>query len=128
MKRALYKELALLVTAIDNCEKSKNASWQERHATRLEMLVRNHMPHGAGIDTGTKFRLDLSSPNKLVFAAPFHHMDENGGYYGWTKHNILVYPDLLSDIRLSISGPNRNDIKEYLHETFFYALTGEIDV
>jgi hypothetical protein len=50
------------------------------------------------------------------------------GYYdGWTDHTVKVYPDW-SGVRLNITGRNRNDIKDYLYETWDYALSQEIDM
>ena len=54
-------------------------------------------------------------------------MNENGFYDGWTDHTLTVRPSLVHGIELEISGRNRNDIKEYLHETFHSALFDLID-
>jgi len=123
----LYKLLASTVQARLNClkkEKHTDAAhkWTERHTDTIETLVKNFMPSGSGIDAGTKIDLDQSTGDKLVFHFGFHHMNENGMYDGWTDHKLTVTPSLQFGISLSISGRNRNDIKDYLHETYSCAL------
>lgn len=122
---ALYREIASLVQARLNCSRSGNQEWYDKHADSIEKLVKDHMPSGSGIDNGTAIDLDESTPNKLVFTFGYHHMDENGYYDGWTHHKLVVRPSLVHDIDMKISGENRNDIKEYLYDTFHYALTQE---
>ena len=48
-------------------------------------------------------------------------------YDGWTNHTLTVRASLQFGIDLTISGRNRNQIKEYLYETFQCALTDLID-
>jgi hypothetical protein len=85
------------------------------------------MPSGGGWDNGTALSLDLSHRNLLVFSGGWHHMNSNGYYDGWTAHMIRVKPDLVSGIDITISGRNRNDIKDYLHEMFDFALRQLVD-
>lgn len=87
--------------------------------------VRKNMPRGSGIDCGTELDMDRSNPNKLVFIVSYHHMDEHGGYDGWTEHKIIVVPDLAFQFNLGITGRNRNDIKDYLHSVYAAALNEE---
>jgi hypothetical protein len=126
MPKPLYQELASLVQARQNCAKSGNKEWLERHSERAEQLVKQHMPSGSGWDLGTKIDLDASTPNKLVFHGEYHHMDDGGSYDGWTAHRITVRPDLASDFDLKISGRDRNQVKEVLHEWFDHALRTEL--
>lgn len=53
-------------------------------------------------------------------------MNENGFYDGWTEHTITVRADLAHGFKISISGRNRNEIKDYLHEVFSDCLETEI--
>jgi hypothetical protein len=90
--------------------------------------VSDHMPHGSGFDGGTQFDYVASHSEKLVFNTSFHHMDEHGCYGGWTDHIVTVVPSLSSPgFNLKISGRNRNDIKELIHQSFYDALTTEIE-
>ena len=84
------------------------------------------MPSGSGIDSGTKLDFDRSKPNRLVFTAPYHHMNDDGMYDGWTDHDIIVTPDLGFGFDLRITGRDRNQIKDYLGDTFAEALRQDI--
>lgn len=125
----LYVELANLIRARLNCQQrtpEPNQEWFERHTDTIKQLVKDYMPSGGGIDDGTRIDLDRSTGSKLVFTTNFHHMDESGMYDGWTEHTVTVRPSF-GGIELTISGRNRNDIKDYLHETFEYALSQLIE-
>lgn len=120
--QSLVRILATHIDARENCRKSGNDDWFTNHTQMVRDLMRNHMPLGSGIDTGTKIYLDDSTSEKLVFECSFHHMDDTGHYDGWTAHKITVRPSLIHGYTLTISGRDRNDIKEYLHQTFRAAL------
>ena len=126
MNSKLYQRIASLVQAVENCRKADNHEWLQRHGTVLRKLVDEHMPRGSGIDSGSAYD-SCSKPNRLVFNTAYHHMHESGMYDGWTDHSVTVTPDLASGFNLHISGRNRNDIKEYLHEVFHTALNTDID-
>jgi hypothetical protein len=143
MKQAhVYELIASFLQARDNCidkmrhlnpnavtasipiqenEYHRLQEWRDRHESTIEQLVADFLPSGAGWDHGTKINFDRSTPEKLVFYGSYHHMNE-GFYSGWTDHTIIVRPSLVSDYVLAISGRNRNDIKDYLYQTFDYAL------
>lgn len=91
----------------------------------IEKLVKNKFPSGAGFDAGTKLDLGRSTGEKLVFTTSFHHMDEHGGYDGWTEHTITVKPSMQFDFDLKVSGRDRNGIKDYIAEQFDYTLGEE---
>jgi len=113
-----YQDVAQTFNAYNNCIKSGNKEWEDRHANNLEDLVKKYLPRGSGFDNGTKFNWDESKDNKLVFDTAFHHMDENGYYDGWTEHKIIITPDLMNDFNIKITGKNRNNIKEYINSCF----------
>ena len=102
----------------ERAENNLNAQWGDIARTRLDQLV-NMLPSGSGIDSGTK--LISASASRIVLECSFHHMNENGYYDGWTEHRITVRPTFDS-LDINISGRNRNDIKEYLHEVYALAL------
>jgi hypothetical protein len=118
--------IACVLAARANCEKSGNTEWHARHSEALEALLHEYLPSGCGIDNGTGLDLDASIPEKLVFIVGFHHMDEHGGYDGWTYHRVIVRPSFVHGIALSISGPNRNDVKDYLADVYHVALNSEV--
>lgn len=128
MQRPLYQSMALLVQALANCRKSDQMSaWEDRHEARMQRLVKNHLPSGSGWDCGTTWSDERSTANKLVFWGSYHHMDESGGYAGWTEHTITVTADLAHGFQLKISGRDRNQIKDYLHDLFDSSLRRLID-
>ena len=123
----LYVELAQRIAQLSNCIASNNSEWQRKTEIRLEYLAKQYLPSGSGFDCGTKLDIDacLRDPSKIVLQTSFHHMDDNGMYDGWTEHTIIVKPSLARGFTLSISGRNRNAIKDYIHETFSFALDSE---
>lgn len=124
----LYSVLASLIQARANCAKSGNAEWLAKHTDHAEQIVRDFLPSGSGWDNGTTLDIERSTSNRLVFTGSYHHMDESGGYDGWTDHTITVSPDLSSGFTLSISGRNRNEIKDYLSDLFHGALSEQIEL
>jgi hypothetical protein len=124
MERKLYAELASRIHARKACQ-GTNAEWFEKHSETIKLLV-DLLPSGSGFDNGTKIDLEASHAEKLVFYTSFHHMDENGSYSGWTEHTIVVTPSLQHKINLRISGQNRNEVKDAIHEAFYFALTQDV--
>ena len=126
-KAPLYKAIASTLLAYRNCQTRGNKEWEEKHGELLEEFQGNYYPSGSGFDRGTTLDLDASTPNKLIFHTSFHHMNDTGYYDGWTEHMVTITPDLFFNFAIKISGRNRNDIKEYIHETFHTMLTQEIE-
>ena len=118
----LFAQIASRLEARANCEKSANWEWEQRHRNTVQDWVKDFMPSGSGIDSGTKIDLDASKPDKLVFTFGYHHMNEGGFYDGWTEHKAIVTPSLAHEYDLRITGRDRNQIKEYLYEVFNHAL------
>ncbi len=124
-----YKAIASRLIALQNCRQKddeQHAEWADKHEEWILDEVRNTGPSGSGIDCGTQLDFDRSTPNKLVFSADFHHMDDAGGYDGWTSHSIIVRPSLYCDIDIRITGKDRDGIKDYLADVFHAWLTEEL--
>lgn len=85
-------------------------------------LCKEWLPSGSGFDAGTEIR--VATTYKIILKADFHHMDENGFYDGWTEHNVTAIPTFHGN-DIKVSGKDRNQIKEYIAETFQYALFGQ---
>lgn len=126
--KTIYARIASALEARQNCEKSGNDEWFDRHTETIERITKQHMPSGSGIDAGMKFDFDKSTSNKLIWSFGFHHMNDGGYYDGWTEHNLIVTPSLAFGIDVRITGRNRNQIKDYLHETMHYAVTREVEL
>lgn len=121
----LYQQIARIVEARLNCIERGN-DWSLKHEDTLSE-INDLLPSGSGIDTGTKIDLDESKPNRLVFNFSYHHMNDDGMYDGWTDHQVIVTPSLSFGFDLRISGRNRNDVKDYLHEVYQSALSEIVD-
>ncbi len=121
MQGKLYHLIAQITDAYQRCIETNN-DWSQKHAQTLETL-QTLLPSGSGFDSGTKIDLDRSTGEKLVLHTSYHHMHESGMYDGWTDHTVTVRASLIHTIDLKISGPNRNEIKDYIHETFHHVLT-----
>ena len=93
-----YKKLAQTIIARDNCIKSNNAVWEEKHQTTIDKIMED-APSGSGFNNGTSI-LD-NARGLLMFSTSFHHMNENGYYDGWTEHIVTVVPDLMFDFILT---------------------------
>lgn len=123
--QTLAQHIAGLLAAIENCKERGNTEWLAKHSERLQTLMREFMPSGSGIDNGTHL-LDAAKPERILFRVSFHHMDDSGGYDGWTDHTVSARPSFVHGIELRISGRDRNQIKEYLAEVFNTALQARI--
>ena len=139
MARYLYSELSGLIDANKRRLKDsvspantpeRSQHWRDMadtHETTIERLVKDFMPSGSGFDSGTKLDLDASHADKLVFTTSYHHMDESGSYDGWTEHTVTVTPSLAHAFNIRISGRNRSDIKDYIHQAFSDALRDDCE-
>ena len=103
----------------ERAQNNANAQWGDIAQDRLAQLV-DLLPSGSGIDNGTK--LESADASKIVLTAGFHHMNDGGYYDGWTEHRITIRPRF-DGIDVTVSGRNRNDIKEYLGELYHAALS-----
>ena len=120
------KTLAALIaeTAVwaERAQNNEHAQWGDIAHDRLAQLVRL-LPSGSGIDSGTE--LVSADRTKIVLTAGYHHMNDGGYYDGWTEHRITIRPRF-DGLEVTISGRNRNDIKEYLHQTYHHALSAPV--
>ena len=122
----VYEAIARRVDALRRC----NAEWVIKHTECIDSLVRGHMPSGSGFDCGTQFDIEshVESPaDRLVFSTAFHHMNECGMYDGWTDHKVIIRPSLRDGFTMTITGRDRNGIKEYIADVFHSALNAETD-
>lgn len=124
--RKLYHALAILVDARRSCIEKGAADphyseWSIEHQAAISDLVFKYMPRGAGLDSGTSIDMKKSTPEKLVFTTAFHHHTESG-YAGWTEHPITVRASLIHGLWFTVSGRNRNDVKDHLMDVFDDAL------
>jgi hypothetical protein len=113
-----YQEIAKCLMAYHNCVRANNSEGTHNWADKIDDLTKIYLPSGSGFDSGTKFDWGRSTHNKLVFNTAFHHMDEHGGYDGWTEHDVIITADLAFGFNIKVTGKNRNDIKNYISDCF----------
>lgn len=131
MKQPLYLALATLIGRKHRLGQPGGNFTMLRHVEdTLEQLCKEHLPSGSGFDCGTELVEDEciqgDMATKLVFITEYHHMDEHGGYDGWTAHTVKVTPDW-SGFNLAVTGRDRDGIKDFIGDTFHTCLTREVD-
>ena len=131
--KPLFAWFAETVTHHARCHNGNfNEKWAWITERRIAEAIANVFPSGSGFDSGTRFVIADHFDEKgnvkpwLKFVVEFHHMHESGMYDGWTAHTVTVKPSLAYGFDLSVSGPNRNDIKDYIAETFNALLRDEV--
>jgi hypothetical protein len=114
-------KIAELVLWNERCKKSGNTEWECITRGKLKAVM-DTAPRGSGFDNGTT--LDRADDARLIFNTSFHHMDEHGGYCGWSEHSVVV-KIRFSGLNIHVSGQNKRGIKEYIHEVFDMWLSNE---
>ncbi len=120
--KSLAETLFSLHLAIENCERSGTTEWLAKHRASVHALCKL-LPSGSGIDRGTTLVMVSTKDERIVLACSFYHMNDGGMYDGWTEHKITVRPSFLG-LDITITGPNRNEIKDHLHEVYSHAMRG----
>jgi len=124
--RKLYQALAGAVDAHHTCVAHNNAECAVKHKKALKKLTDGFLPSDSGVNGSTKLDVNKSTGEKLVLYTSFHHMNDSGMYNGWTEHVVTVRASLIHGVLLTISGRNRNQIKDYLYEVYDAALREEV--
>ena len=130
MEKKVYQTLASSFVAWQNCVKSGNKEWEDKHEETINKLI-DDLPHGSGIDGTTSFNFEESREDKLVINSSYHSMNDTGYYDGWTDIKLVITPSLAFEFNLKVIGsfPKRySDTKDYIHETFSDALSEELNV
>jgi len=99
----------------------------EKHAEMLHFIEHHLLPRGSGFDSGCHLDYEVSTPNRIVIQADFHHMNGNGFYTGWTEHTVVITPSLAFGFEVKVTGQNQNLIKDYIADVFIQALMHEFD-
>ena len=113
-KVELYARLAELMLARENCQKSENHEWLQKHGQAIRDLCREHLPHGSGFDSGVTLNQDESTSERLVFNVAFHPMNDAGFYVDWRDYKAIVTPSLVFGFSLDLKGRDYNQLKEYI--------------
>lgn len=94
----------------------------------IRRLMEYYLPNGSGFDNGVS--LVSLTPDKVVFFAPYHHMNEHGMYDGWVTYIVTVKSTFTGpDVTVSVKGYDNTARKYaddlhrmYVAETFMYDL------
>jgi len=124
MNNTLIKAIAQTAGAYRRCAAIPGHDWTDKHYERL-LWLQDQLPSGSGIDSGTKINIDATTEDKVVLDLSFHHMDEHGHYDGWTQHCVIVRP-AFEGLSIRITGRDRNQVKDYLHQVFEHTLLGDV--
>ena len=111
------QSLSKLYSAIQGCRNGCHEYWQIKDEETIAKIC-SHLPSGSGFDMGTELLQDESTNRKIVFKTSFHHMDEYGGYDGWTEHKVIITP-AFGGFHVKVTGRNKNGIKEYIADCFY---------
>jgi hypothetical protein len=124
--RTLAAHMAGKIDAWQRCKAnhSQYAEWEQRHSDAIRAAI-DCLPHGSGIDGQTMLNEDKSNGERVAVDIGYHHMDEYGGYDGWTHHTVSVKASLHLGLLVSVSGRDRNGIKDYLASLFSDAFDTE---
>ena len=125
----MYVHIADNVVWYKNVQKNNEENkelWLNKFAEQIERLEKL-LPHGSGIDCGCKIDLERSTSKKVIIHTEFHHMDECGFYDGWTTHDVILTPDF-GGFEMRITGRDKNGIKDYLYDTFYFVLNEEVEL
>ncbi len=126
MNETVLQILARSLFSIENEAKRTDTShrkFSEAREDLIDNIARNYLPSGSGFDNGSRVNMEKSTPNRIIIDTAFHHMNENGYYDGWTEHSVIVAPSLVWGYEIRVTGRNRNEIKDYIAETFQHALS-----
>lgn len=123
-ENTVVRFIASTLKAIENCKKSGNFIWLEKHRRAIRCVVEERLPNGGGFDT--RIELPACQDNKLVFDVSYHHLDAHGSYNGRTYHQVIATADFVYGMLIRVTGQNYNDIKDYIGDTFYDALMAEM--
>lgn len=117
MEKTLIQAIAETLSTYRWClERGNDTKVNRERLCALEKLL----PSGSGFDNAT--RVDVESTDSKIFMyTSFHHMNEVGYYDGWTDHTVIVTPTF-SGIDITVTGRDKNDIKNYIGEVFYDCL------
>ncbi len=124
-KITIQELIATAVVALRNCEASDRnmADAADSWSDLLDTIEREFLPSGSGFDSGTTIDRERTDDRTIVLDTSFHHMNGDGMYDGWTEHTVYIRATFNGPDISSISGRDRNDIKDYIGESVLYGLS-----
>jgi len=119
----LTHALAMCIQVLDHG--TPNPTYREHWSDYLNYLEDNFLPSGSGFDAGTRLDRVKSLPDKIVLGTSFHHMDQHGGYCGWTEHDVVITPSFIG-AQIKVTGRDKRQIKDYISDTMHEVLAQSV--
>lgn len=120
--KTLAQAISGTLEAMENCRKTSNSMWLEKHRDTLKRLQKL-LPSGSGFDAGSHIdEVENDATRGFRLRTSFHHMNDVGYYDGWTEHMVRVRATF-HGLDITVTGSNRNDIKDHIAEVFRDALS-----
>lgn len=114
--------MKLYEAIVQNARLLDDPHWRDAADERQRRII-EALPSGSGFDVGTL--LVSVTDQQIVLETDFHHMNEHGSYDGWTSHKVVVNASLMYGFTIDVTGPNRNDIHDYIADVFSSTLNQE---
>ena len=122
MSKNVIEAYVEAATALHNCEESGNIAWEERWESRIKQLT-SLLPSGRGL-SDVEFG-ETVKPDRVNIHCTYHCVNHDGYYDGYRDYVITAKPSFLFKLELNIKGRDYNGIKNWLWDTFHFALTQE---
>lgn len=143
MSLTVIQHIAQIMTARRNCAEWMNqplGGHAERmyrlHGAALTQLLEDCLPHGSGFDKGVSLSYEKTDveAERFVFDAPFHCMNSDGYYVGWTSFTVTVTPSFIGGMNIEIERDNEpvdecddeslmDMVCETIHEALSHTIT-----
>lgn len=117
--------ILVLLDAMNNCLRSDNYEWYDKHKDKIKSHLLNVLPHGSGINSD--WQIDYTD-KAIICRNSYHRMCRDGYYCGWIDFRVKIkgdYRDIWGKIIFSVVGRFgiHQDIKEYLYEIIAESLS-----
>lgn len=128
--RKLYQEMAQIIEARINCEKSNNTEWLNNHTEYLEKYLLEKLPHGSGLNYDWCYDYNKSNANKIVLTTSYDAMDDVGYYDGMIDFTLTITANLAHgfDTRIIGNFGKYQTIRDYLYDILGESLNQDIDI
>jgi hypothetical protein len=123
MSKTVIEAYVEAATALYNCKKHGNVMWEELWESRIEQLT-SLLPSGSGLSEVRFFEEPVKS-DRVNIHCTYHCMNPDGYYEGYRDYIVTAKPSFLLKLDLIIKGRDYNGIKDWMWDTFHFALTQE---
>lgn len=131
MKQPLYQAMAQTFAAYKGCIDMGNSDYETIHRDKLDMMAREYLPSGSGVDNGTTIDVDRCTLDSMVLRFGWHYMNEDGYYCGWINFVVGITASLRwgFDVQIATTDTDKDEqvdgLLDYLHDLYQNALAEE---